>query len=519
MAPGSWSLTLSDQVPRYVRDTLDYYGHIVILPTRVDPTAIGDTATLAAARYTGIVRAKPGRTSLAGVGLVAWLGDEDGKGDVLESLVSHVAGSFSTWITGLRPASLAAGTVTDPGGTLTWSAQYTSRRAALDYVSDYFGTEYKIRPDGKLDAGTAAVLFGSTPTAIVTPTTGGRDLNIFGIPATEFDRSEDVEDYTTRVVLVGPAGVGTADIAPATAYKDLLGGTAKLVRLIDGSNVVSGNESTIATAQLGRFTSTRKAVRLSTDRYDIAGDVEAGATIYVYDPDLGLTDTTNQVYYRGQLLFPAELRVLGHTWPIERGMGVFYRSGAGTYTDLTDWVVWESPGASLDVGAAPRALTGGDGPQALSGTQRVASRPSRQVAADTGTDYGGLSATTWTTLSTNFDLVVPANVGDVIEARFSFMWDNAATEKYIDFIAVASGNAWSSSHGAAGQGIMAGKGQNGAYTECMACAFKTVVAGDLSAGAVTVRVTYRLNTATTSIVFNTADYRPRFETINHGPMA
>lgn len=364
MGPGSWSVKLNEHTPRHVRDILDYFGHIVICPGHVDPSAIGDAATLDAARYTGIVRRKPSTTELGGVGLVAWLGDEDGKGAVLESRVEYAAGSFATWVGAIRPSSLAAGTVTDPGGTLTWSTQFMSRRAALDYVCDYFGAEYRIRPDGTLDAGPASALFATaTPTAIVTAFSGGIDMNITGLHATALGRSEDVEDYTTRVVLLGTGNgrenvlVGTADISPATGYKDLLGNAAVLTRMIDAPNVQAGNESSIATVQLGRFTSARQAVTLSSDRYDIGHDVQAGDQIYVYDSDAGLVDQANQIYYRGQLLFPVKLRVQGYTWPVERGMGVYYRDKNGVYTDLTDWVEWESPGSSIDMGASARTLT------------------------------------------------------------------------------------------------------------------------------------------------------------------
>jgi hypothetical protein len=49
--------------------------------------------------------------------------------------------------------------------------------------------------------------------------------------------------------------------------------------------------------------------------------------------------------------------VLAVTWAIERGMGVWYRSVDAVYTNLTDYVSWDPPGASFEVGAPVRSLT------------------------------------------------------------------------------------------------------------------------------------------------------------------
>jgi hypothetical protein len=74
MRPGTWSLKFRPDVPvgttKTIADLIDessatgYGGHIVITPTRVDPDAIGDAATLAAASYTGRIMKRPSRLSL-----------------------------------------------------------------------------------------------------------------------------------------------------------------------------------------------------------------------------------------------------------------------------------------------------------------------------------------------------------------------------------------------------------------------------------------------------------------------
>jgi hypothetical protein len=101
----------------------------------------------------------------------------------------------------------------------------------------------------------------------------------------------------------------------------------------------------------------RKAVSIATEEYDIDRDVQVGDNLYVYRPDSSMVDPTNQVRYRGGVIYPVILRVISATWPIERGMGAWYRDGTGAWTDLTNHVVFEDAGTSFEVGAPMRALT------------------------------------------------------------------------------------------------------------------------------------------------------------------
>lgn len=360
MGLGAWTLTLRTDTPLSVLNQVDLvskaFGHVIVTPTHSDADAVGGNGLLTLARYTGMLRARPSQYELAGAGLAAWLGDEDGKGDVLDSALTKSAGTFVQWITDLRPSSLDAGTYNTVAGSLNATYQWVSRREALDAVCDYFGAEWRVNPNGSLDGGTEAQLFTTTPIAVVQKRSGGRDLNVVGIRA-HLDVAKDYEDYTTAVKLLANGVVGTANISPATTFRDLNGNLVEFTRIVDSSNTTAGNETAVAQAQLNRFTSLRRAVSLSSDAYDIGGDIAVGDTIYVWDPDLDLVDTANQVQYRGQLIFPIKLRVLGYTWPIRRGMGVYFRAPttAGEITDLTDWVEWETGDTTIEVGAKPRA--------------------------------------------------------------------------------------------------------------------------------------------------------------------
>lgn len=358
MQPGRWELTLSDTTPKSIRDRLDFFGHVLITPIRLDPLMMGSSsAMLAASRYTGILRTKPSRYEIGGPGLLAWLGDEDGKGQVMTTAVTGTAASFSTWVGLLRPASLGAGTVTAIAGTLTKTFRYVDRRTALNFVSDVFAAEYKVTPDGNLHNGPRANLFVTTPTTVVVPKGGGRELNIRGLRAAEVDRIEDADDYTTRTLVLDSSNTAVGNVAgPATPYLDLFGNAVVFQRIVEITNATATEGNSLAQAQQNRFSAPELKLEISTDTYDIGGDVACGDSIYVYDPDIGVVDTANQVQYRGQVIFPKIVRIVSTTWPVERGMGVYYRSGAGVYTDLTDFVEWESGAVRLEIGRRPRKL-------------------------------------------------------------------------------------------------------------------------------------------------------------------
>lgn len=145
-ALGSFEFELEGAVPREVLDAIDYFGHVAIIPGRMNPTEYGDN-TLAAARYVGVVRrrrlADDGRTNLimddiriGGCGMNFWLGDEDGKGAVLETPVTFTAQSFSSVVTSLLPASVTVGTLYSVPGTYSGRHVYETPRVSIQYVCD-----------------------------------------------------------------------------------------------------------------------------------------------------------------------------------------------------------------------------------------------------------------------------------------------------------------------------------------------------------------------------------------------
>lgn len=360
MKPGAWSVTLKEETPAEILRAIDWtvtavagFGHIYIFNTRVRPEEFTDANLKSIATYAGILLEAPTARSIGGPGMIAWLGDADDKGAILETAVTQSAATLQTWVNALRPASLSAGTSLN-SGSYTGTFQWITPRQALDAVCAALGYEYRVNPDGTLDANTAATLFGSTPTGFVTRRTEGRE-DYLGILATQLEQARDLIDYTTKVRAIAKTGLGTASGA-ATPYKDINGNSVVMTRVIETPEAEDANAA--ATALINKFSATRKGVRLSSSTFAIPSTIEVGASVYVYDPRSGLVDTANQVHFGGELLFPVSLRVYGYTWPIREGMGVAFRDGNGVWTDLTPWVEWGDGDTTIDVGGYARTLDG-----------------------------------------------------------------------------------------------------------------------------------------------------------------
>jgi hypothetical protein len=392
-APGSWEVGLSEATPRDVLDAIHFFGHVAIVPGRLDPAQYGDSL-LTAARYVGVVRSKEisgGRGSvsqdglnsyrISGAGMAIWLGDEDGKGAVYEAPVTLSAQTFANSIRALLPGSGAVteGTLHTVAGTYTGTHRYEDPRTAITYVCGIFTTdrdnpvEWRVNGDGTLDAGKVSDLYVSVPKCVVASLASGYDMDLTSLGG-DFETQRDVEDFTTRVVLLAEGegesiATGDADIA-ANPYLDIHGNPVQMTRLVSESDTSTGNADARAQLQLNRFTSPREALTLSAADYDIRGSFEVGDYVYAYDPDSGLVDLDNEITFRGQRINPVAIRVSETSWPVTEGHTVAFRSQDGTWYDLTDFVEFESPGStSITVGGISRTLTSSSG-------QPVGSRPS-----------------------------------------------------------------------------------------------------------------------------------------------
>jgi hypothetical protein len=373
---GNWGVSLRDDMPAEVWDGIDYFGHVVVHTGRTDPRIAGDSL-LRSSRYTGVLRSKSESglpKSIGGLDIAMWLGDPDNKSDIIETPLA-VNDDFEGVITAIMSGfdAVQIGTIFNIAGLFSQTFQYQSRREAVDYVCQTIGgMAWRVNGDATLDAGTEADLFVVNPEVIVMR----KPKNMPGLTGSEVDMflralngsmqtDQDVEDLSTRVILLaqginGQFASATADAPPGThPYLDLHGNPIKLTRIEQESATDPGNADARAQLQLNRFLGTRDAITLSTEFYDISGVARPGDYLWVWDPSMKLEDPSNEKFFQGKWMNPVKLQLTETTWPIVQGMSVLYRHWDGTWTDLTDYIVWESGETSIVVGGYNRALSSG----------------------------------------------------------------------------------------------------------------------------------------------------------------
>jgi hypothetical protein len=372
-ALGSWSITLRPDTPRSVLDAIDYYGHVAITTRRSEAAAQQD-GLRRSARYVGVVRGitradvtQP--VTLSGSGMGFWLGDENDIGDVLGDGVVLTAASFATCVTDLLPQSgaVVAGTIGSVPGTLTQTFQWTSPRTAMTQMCALFTTgitaattvEWRVNGDATLDAGPVSGLYVTTPVAALVRRNPGVDMTVRSLPGT-LQNASDVMGYANGVALLaagtsGSVAVGNA-FDNAVPYKDMRGNPIVLVKMVSQSTTDPTNANVAAQNALNSIVSPAAALMLTTDEFDVRGELAAGDYVWVQDPDAGLVDLTQEVHLRGDVLNPVLLRCVELDWPVTDGMGAAYRDKNGVWTDLSDYIQFESGITNVVVGTLNGAL-------------------------------------------------------------------------------------------------------------------------------------------------------------------
>jgi hypothetical protein len=398
-ALGSWDITLKSTTPPDLWDAIDFFGHVAFIPGRLDPAQYGDNL-LTAARYVGVVRKRDNsgddrRTKqieqgyeLGGVGMNFWLGDDEDKGDVYEAPVMINSATFANAIRALLPASGAVteGTLHSVPGTYSGRHQYETPRKATQYVCDTFTASsgqkvgWRVNGDGTVDAGFESDLYVTDPRCVISRKTAGKDTSGLESVPGAFGVSRDMEDYTTRVVLLAEGegesiATGTADISPGlNPYKNIHGGSLKLTRLASESDTGVTLADTRAELLLSQYTSSQDELVVETDNFYIEGSFNVGDYAWVWDPNAGLVDPDNEITFRGERLNPIKLQVTEAKWPVTEGYTVAYRDANGVWYDLTDHVEWDTSGTVyVTVGGFARALEG-------SGAQPIGTRPSQDTS-------------------------------------------------------------------------------------------------------------------------------------------
>lgn len=367
MKLGTWTVPLKQGIPENVLGAIDCFDSIVITNQWLNlDDGWTDSQILDAAIYTGMIRVLPrgDQSVLEGIGNLGWFGDENNRGQILTAAYTPGTQTHAGWWTGLTgtiesiASPLTAGTLNTVtrGDALELedSFQYVNRRNVADAVASFYEAEYRVNHDFTIDAGTAAQLFATTPTAVLVRRASGKDLELSGINIDQATLRRDVIEYTTKVVAQGKGVTGSDSIT--SSYKDPQNSAVQRHILVNVQTDVAAAAGVYAESVLADLDDITNTVTISTRDYDSEGAFTVGDTVYIYDPEAGLIDASTQKQFRGEVVFPTTIRVVGSSWPVVSGMGVYTRTGAGVLTDITRFVEWESDtSATLEVGSLPRS--------------------------------------------------------------------------------------------------------------------------------------------------------------------
>lgn len=360
--PGTFRVPFLESAPYDILERCEEFGHIVITSQWAPrPVEFNDAHLLSRARYAGVVLEpewRNGRVTLAGQGMPWHLGDSEGVGDQLESGVNFSGSSLSSVLSssGLLPDAITQGTITTTGlSTYSGHHRYETPLEAIRTVMTTLGAHFRVNPDGTIDASSTErdeVYVFTTPHVVVVRQGWGADIQQRGIPSEDLTTRRRAQDWASRVIVVegsedaGFTLKGAAD--RSHSYFDIHGNA--LVRTYRDSRPALDDD-----VSLGEYADTVLDQRDIEDEQEIdtkdveidGGTAAVGDMVYVYDPPSGFVDTTNQLYFRGRVIWPKKTRLLEAEWPVTNGMGVYYRPGGAAITtadwiDLTRYVAWEA---------------------------------------------------------------------------------------------------------------------------------------------------------------------------------
>ena len=265
--------------------------------------------------------------------------------------------------------STSAPAATTANKTYTGKHYMESAYKSLKTIATSLDCEFKMNNDGTIDVGPSSSLFTghgtSTPEGMIVRRMSGPDPAITGYSSVDLSTEFVAEDYVSRVELIASnygkeINLGQAD-AKSVPYKDLFGNELERIQILSENDVPDSLRNVRAEAYLNEYNKIQKTLSVGLEDYDVSGDINVGDVIFVYDPEVGFEDSQadatlenrnrNEITYQGQILHPVKIRVMGLTFPIATGMGVYYRDKDGNYTDLTDYVQFEVGVTQIEVGS------------------------------------------------------------------------------------------------------------------------------------------------------------------------
>lgn len=370
MASGEWSVKLDDtKLPQQYRDAITEFDTIVVTEVEIDrPSMMTDAEMLGFSIYTGIITNKSREVDsifeVSGPHATAYLGDGE-FGDIPETPITFGGTETLTQVVAtLRPAAVETGTIGSATGSWAGTHEFETPAVSLNRAIRYgFGCEYRVNDDVTLDVGTQDELFAyTTPTAVIARHQSGHDLVYDAVHVDSFEWEYDARDIPTRVVLLGknePDGdipVGGADASHT--YKDVHGNTLVRKMVVNDSGV---DPLYVDDAAAGVLDDISKVNRLSIDLtpdFLAEGKYNVGDRVWIFDMEAGLYNSSNQLRFRGETIFPKITRVRGMSLPVVHPMGVYHRDSSGNYVNLTPYVVYEKgESPNIEVGQWPTRLT------------------------------------------------------------------------------------------------------------------------------------------------------------------
>lgn len=392
MGNGSWSLTLKDSTPGRIMERIyDHYSLLKVTAARVSP----DTLPTVTPIYTGIRLGSDRWGEIHGAGPTWLLGTQRFADNPTEPpwfgprvAVDRTAGggaNVTTWLNDCCKNGITFGAVGATNGNPNMPiAVDAPARALLDTVCGWWGMEYQITPSLQLYAATRNGLFGDAATTmyavLVAKDSAGRDPLLQAWAVTDMGSSTTDEDRVDKVVSRGATVNKTVSRTPPWKAPD---GSNLDVTYFEGSHTdgMSGDNVAQAAAQAAYDARVNpvQAITVSLDEYLPVGTIMdpattparprfPGSNVGIYDPDRNLFDLANPVEYRGRTIYPQRIRVVGWTWPVRPGMGVYldnrHNTGSGTpssarvVTDLTDHIEWSDEAIQVEVGQIPAGIDG-----------------------------------------------------------------------------------------------------------------------------------------------------------------
>jgi hypothetical protein len=132
------------------------------------------------------------------------------------------------------------------------------------------------------------------------------------------------------------------------------------------------------------------------------------------------------------------------------------------------------------------------------------SRAFKTPARYSGADVSVVSTPNYAdlpTIGTTMDIVLSAEVDDVIFYSLNGLWGASAQEAYMDIATIVGGSAANYAFGAASSGNPGAWGMASVFTAIGAVGWYKLVAGDLASGYVTLRPRAKISSAGSKILY------------------